>query len=176
MIACNEQHPKEQFIDASSSAVSLINDVVIYQGDKFTGYLFQLAPNHMDTLSLAAYRDGVLDGVSKKWFDNKQLMEMREFKMGKKNGPQIAFWENGNKRFEFIAKEDAYEGEMKEWAIDGSLFHLANFINGQEEGVQKLWYENGKIRANYVVIKGRRYGLLGTKNCKNVSDSVFAIK
>jgi antitoxin component YwqK of YwqJK toxin-antitoxin module len=176
LASCNAQKPDEPFVAASSSAVSLINDVVIYQGNRFTGYLFQLAPNQKDTLSLARYKDGLLDGVSKKWFKNKQLMEQREFKLGQKNGLQIAFWENGNKRFEFIAKADAYEGELKEWTVDGSLFHLANFVNGQEEGVQKLWYENGKIRANYVVIKGRRYGLLGTKNCKNVSDSIFVVK
>jgi antitoxin component YwqK of YwqJK toxin-antitoxin module len=53
---------------------------------------------------------------------------------------------------------------------------LAHFKDGQEEGSQKLWYDNGKIRANYVIIKGKRYGLLGTKNCKNVSDSIFVVK
>ena len=114
--------------------------------------------------------------VSKKYYPNKQLMEYREFKNEMKNGKQIAYWENGNKRFEFIAKDDAYEGELKEWDYHGRLFHLAHYKNGQEEGVQKLWYENGKIRANYVIIKGRRFGLLGTKNCKNVSDSIFVVK
>ncbi|MCX6338150.1 MAG: toxin-antitoxin system YwqK family antitoxin, partial [Bacteroidetes bacterium] len=69
-----------------------------------------------------------------------------------------------------------YEGELSEWTFDGKLIHLAHYIDGQEEGSQKLWYDNGKIRANYVIIKGKRYGLLGTKNCKNVSDSIFIVK
>jgi antitoxin component YwqK of YwqJK toxin-antitoxin module len=103
-------------------------------------------------------------------------MEIRHFVNGAKNGRQTAFWENGHKRFDFFAKNDAYEGELREWDIHGHLFHLAHFVNGQEEGVQKLWYENGKIRANYITIKGRRFGLLGTKNCKNVSDSIFIVK
>ena len=81
-----------------------------------------------------------------------------------------------NKRFDFVAKDDEYYGEMKEWTIDGKLFHLAHYVNGQEEGIQKMWYENGKIRANYVIIKGKRYGLLGTKNCRNVSDSIIMVK
>jgi len=114
--------------------------------------------------------------VSKKYYSNKQLMEYREFRNDMKNGKQIAYWDNGNKRFEFIAKNDAYEGELMEWDYSGNLFHLAHYKNGQEEGVQKLWYENGKIRANYITIKGRRFGLLGTKNCKNVSDSIFIVK
>ena len=119
------------------------------------------------------YINGLLSGTCKKWYLNKQLMESREYIMGRKNGKQIAYWENGNKRFEFVAKNDAYEGELKEWDYNGNLFHLAHYKNGQEEGAQKLWYDNGKIRANYVILNGKRYGLLGTKNCKNVSDSIF---
>ena len=114
--------------------------------------------------------------VFKKYYPNKQIMEYREFKNNMKNGKQIAYWDNGKKRFEFTAVNDAYEGELKEWDYNGKLFHLAHYKNGQEEGTQKLWYDNGKIRANYVIIKGRRYGLLGTKNCKNVSDSIFIVK
>ena len=114
--------------------------------------------------------------VQKKYFANNQLMEYREFRNGMKNGKQIGYWDNGKKRFEFVAKDDAYEGELKEWDSNGKLFHLAHYKNGQEEGSQKLWYENGKIRANYFIMKGKRYGLLGTKNCKNVSDSIFVIR
>ena len=114
--------------------------------------------------------------IYKKYYPNKQLMECREFRNEMKNGKQIAYWDNGKKRFEFDAINDAYEGELKEWDYNGSLFHLAHYNNGQEEGVQKLWYGNGKIRANYITLKGRRFGLLGTKNCKNVSDSIFVVK
>lgn len=114
--------------------------------------------------------------VQKKYYPNQQLMEYREYRNGMKNGIQISYWDNGNKRFEYIAKNDAYEGELREWDYNGKLFHLGHYMNGQEEGVQKLWYENGKIRSNYVIHDGRRFGLLGTKNCKNVSDSIFLTK
>lgn len=114
--------------------------------------------------------------VYKNYYPNHQLMECREYRNGMKNGKQIAYWNNGNKRFEYTAKNDEYEGEMKEWDYNGKLFHLAHYKNGQEEGIQKLWYENGQIRANYMMLRGRRYGLLGTKNCKNVSDSIFIDK
>ena len=103
-------------------------------------------------------------------------MEERYFLNGKKHGQQIAYWQNGNKRFEFMAKNEAYEGELKEWSSSGYLYHMGNYVNGQEEGAQKMWYENGKLRANYVIVQGKRYGLLGTKNCKNVSDSIFVMQ
>lgn len=114
--------------------------------------------------------------VIKKYFPNHQLMEYREYRNEMKNGKQIAYWDNGNKRFEYNALDDAYEGELKEWDYSGKLFHLAHYKNGREDGLQKLWYDNGTIRANYIIRNGRRYGLLGTKNCKNVSDSIFIFR
>lgn len=179
--SCNK--PKQAFIQEipknyvlkSSEKVSIKNDVVFLNNKKFAGFLYELNLNK-DTVLIEGYIDGLLSGVCKKWYSNKQLMEERHYVSGQKNGKQIAFWQNGNKRFEFFAKNDAYEGELKEYSENGHLFHLANYVNGQEEGSQKMWYENGKIRANYFIRNGKRYGLLGTKNCKNVSDSIFVVK
>lgn len=175
-VSCNEKQSKGLLFLKSSKNISIVDDIVFLKKEKFNGILYELNSNNKDTVLIEKYKEGLLNGTCKKWYLNNQLMESREYKFGTKNGKQISFWENGNKRFEFIAKSDAYEGEMKEWSINGSLFHLANFVNGQEEGTQKMWYDNGKIRANYVIIKGKRYGLLGTKNCKNVSDSIFVVK
>lgn len=159
----------------SSKEITFLNDVVYQNKEKYSGFLFELYPNQ-DTISSEGFINGQLNGVCRKWYPNKQLMEERLYAGGRKNGKQVTYWGNGKKRFEFIAKNDAYEGELREWTFDGKLTHLAHFKEGQEEGSQKLWYDNGKIRANYVIIKGKRYGLLGTKNCKNVSDSIFIVK
>lgn len=174
--SCDQSGPVQHFVLSSAKEVSKVDDIIFYRNEKFNGTLFELNPITGDTIVSQQIQDGLLNGISKRWYTNNQLMEYREYKFGRKNGKQIAFWENGKKRFEFIAKNDAYEGELKEWTVNGNLFHLAHFVDGQEEGVQKMWYENGKIRANYVVLNGKRYGLLGTKNCKNVSDSIFIVK
>jgi antitoxin component YwqK of YwqJK toxin-antitoxin module len=160
----------------SSKEISSRNDTIYLNTKKYSGYLYELYPNQKDTIFVSSYINGLQNGTEKKWFPNRQNMEIRSFTNGQKNGKQTAFWENGNKKFEFIAKNDVYEGEMKEWNNEGKLIHLANYKNGQENGTQKLWYDNGKIRANYVLIDGKRYGLLGTKNCRNVSDSIFSSK
>ncbi len=175
-ITFNEQKVLEKYILKSSREVSIKNDVVFLNEKKYNGFLYELHPDTKDTISVEGYLNGVLHGICKKWYPNKKLLEERFYNHGKKNGKQNAYWKNGNKKFEFIAKNDAYEGEMREYTFDGKLIHLATYANGQEEGTQKLWYDNGKIRANYVIINGKRYGLLGTKNCKNVSDSIFVIK
>ena len=186
LCSCTENKSKEVVVDKpsirktymlkSSAMVSVKNDIVFLNDKKFNGFLYELYPDTKDTISVEGFHDGLLHGICKKWYPNKQLLEKRLYNDGEKNGKQIAYWENGLKKFEFVAKNDAYEGEMREWTSDGKLIHLATYANGQEEGTQKLWYGNGKIRANYVIIKGKRYGLLGTKNCKNVSDSIFVVK
>lgn len=164
------------YVQKSSESISFKNDTILYANEKYSGYLYELNPENKDTISIEGFFGGVQSGVSKKWYASNKLMEQRHYRNGKKNGKQIAYWENGNKKFDFTAINDAYEGELKEWNVEGKLIHLANYKNGQESGTQKLWYDNGKIRANYVIINGRRYGLLGTKNCKNVSDSIFVSK
>jgi hypothetical protein len=163
------------YILSSSKDISVKNDTVFLTDRKYSGYLYELNAEK-DTILIGRYKDGLMSGVFRKWYSGKNLMEERYYLNGQKNGKQTSYWENGNKRFEFTALNDVYEGELKEWNISGNLIHLANFVNGQEEGTQKLWYDNGKIRANFVIRNGKRYGLLGTKNCMNVSDSIFAFK
>lgn len=171
-----DDEKNKTYVLKSSKDITLQNGIVFLNKKKFSGVFYDLNTNGKDTLSIEEYNAGLLDGISKKWYSNKQLKEERFYLKGEKSGKQIAYWGNGNKKFEFIAKNDSYVGEMKEWNFESQLIHIANFKNGQEDGTQKLWYDNGKIRANYFIINGKRYGLLGTKNCVNVSDSVFVIK
>ena len=166
---------KKTFVSNKSKAVSVKNNSLFFNDQKFNGVVYELYENG-DTLSIKKFSNGLQDGISKEWYSNNQLMETRNYEKGQKNGKQVAYFDNGNKKFEFIADNDIYEGELKEWNIQGNLIHLATYKNGQEEGTQQMWYDNGKIRANYVMKNGKRYGLLGTKNCTNVSDSIFCIK
>jgi antitoxin component YwqK of YwqJK toxin-antitoxin module len=161
------------FVEINASSMKFKQDTLYLETEKYSGFVYQLNPKTKDTLLLMEFVKGLQVGWSKKYYDNGNVQEVRQFSKGKKNGKQISYWENGNKRFEFMAKNDAYEGVLKEWDKEGKLYHLGNFVNGQEEGSQKMWYQNGKIKANYVVRNGKRYGLLGTKNCMNVSDSIF---
>jgi antitoxin component YwqK of YwqJK toxin-antitoxin module len=154
-----------------------IKNGIVFKGDKpYNGFLYEIDTLSKDTVSIVSYLNGKEEGITQKFYSKQHLKEQRFYSDGQKNGAQVAYWENGHKKFEFVAKDDRYEGVMKEWTIDGQLNHLAHFKNGQEEGEQKFWYENGKIKANYIIINGKRYGLLGTKNCKNVSDSIFVVQ
>ena len=70
-------------------------------------------------------------------------------------------------------KNGEYNGTNSLWAKDGQLIEEFNYKMGREFGSQKVWYLDGKIKSNYIIKNNRRYGLLGTKNCTNVSEEVF---
>jgi antitoxin component YwqK of YwqJK toxin-antitoxin module len=187
LFACNssnnQQNKVERFENAASSPVLLVNQLdstirnlngVIYKGSQpFTGIMFALYPSTSDTSLQHQYLNGLENGEWIKWYPKHQLRESRFFKSGKKEGVYTIYWENGKKQLEYHFLNDEYEGICREWNAEGRLTKEMNYVKGHEEGSQKWWYDNGKIKANYVIINGRRFGLLGTKNCMNVSDSIF---
>ena len=126
-----------------------------------------------DTAEIKNYIAGKENGTWKKFYPNHEIKEVREFNNGKKVGKMIGFWENKKSMLEYNFSDDEFNGTCKEWNYSGQLIREMNYVNGHEEGTQKMFYDNGKIRSNYIMKDGKRFGLLGTKNCVNVSDSIF---
>ena len=91
---------------------------------------------------------------------------------GKKEGLHEGWWPTGKKKFYFTAYDNEYNGEFYEWYASGLLGKAFHYKAGKEEGSQRLWWDNGTVRANYVVKKGKKYGLLGIKICMNPYDSI----
>jgi antitoxin component YwqK of YwqJK toxin-antitoxin module len=172
-----KQSKKVPFVykDASNYAFETHQDTLYFNNKKFSGIEYSLY-NQGDTAFSKPFLNGLEEGITKKWYPNKKLAEERLYIDGKKEGVHKGWWENGNKKFEFTVSNNEYTNEFKEWNSNGFLIKHFHYKNGQEQGSQKLFYENGKIKANYVILNGKRYGLLGTKNCKNVSDSIFNSK
>ena len=107
-----------------------------------------------------------------KYFSNGKLQESRRFDIGKKEGDYLGYYNDGSKNFIFQFKNGEYSGTNKVWTKGEALIEEENFKADYEQGVQKRWYLNGKIKSNYIIKNNRRYGLLGTKNCITVSDSI----
>lgn len=163
---------KKVMIDIAKGDFHTINDRTFLGKKFFTGYNYSLFPSG-DTAEISGFSEGREHGILFKFYPDRQLREKREFTHGKKAGSYSAWWDNGRKMLLYRFENDEYEGTCQEWNKSGRLIREMNYRRGHEEGPQKLFYDNGKIRANYIVLNGRRYGLLGTKNCVNVSDSVF---
>ncbi len=159
------------FVPANDSLFSSKQDTVLLNGVAFSGVQFLLYPNG-DTAMLTPFLNGLQEGICKKWYPGKQPAEERLFIAGKKEGIHKGWWPNGQPKFWFEISNDVYTGDFKEWNNNGILIKQAHYKNGQEDGRQQLFFDDGTIKSNYVIRNGRRYGLLGTKNCTNVSDSI----
>jgi antitoxin component YwqK of YwqJK toxin-antitoxin module len=176
LFACNNSKKKESlkivpkiYMKANALGLEKIQDIIFLKGKKFDGYIYEMY-TPKDTAFVKSYLNGIEEGVHKSWYPNKQLTEERFYHLGKKEGTHRAWWENGKLQTEYQISNDEYTGTYKEWNREGLLIKIFHYKNGQEDGSQKLFYDNGSIRSNYVIINGRRYGLLGTKNCKNVKN------
>lgn len=180
LFACHNSKKKETlmskqipniYIEVHTLGLEKIQDIIFFNGKKFDGYVYEMY-NPRDTAFIKSYLNGIEEGIHKSWHPNKQLAEKRFYHLGKKEGTHLAWWETGKLQTQYQISNDEYTGAFKEWNRDGRLIKFFHYKNGQENGSQKLFYDNGSIRSNYVIIKGRRYGLLGTKNCKNVKNNL----
>lgn len=161
------------YFNADSLLLENKNGTVYKDAIPFSGKVYQLNTGKKDTLSVIGYYNGKEQGEWKRFYADGQLEEIRYFDEGVKTKMLTRWWENRQKQFECTFKNGEYEGTLQEWNPTGQLIQEMHYKNGYEEGSQKLFYDNGKVRSNYVVKNGKRIGLLGTKNCVNVSDSIF---
>lgn len=173
LLSCRE---KEQIIlrnvNESNSTHWYSGGFLYVDSLRFSGTLFKLYSNTLDTFSVKKFLLGKEHGNWKQFYKNGALQSNRYYYHGKKVAYYDAWWPNGQKQLNYHFVNDLYHGKCLEWNPEGLLIKEMHYINGHEEGSQKVWYDNGKIKSNYVIKKGRRYGLLGTKNCNNVSDSI----
>jgi hypothetical protein len=161
-----------RYLSADDPSFVFVLDTLYYRNRKFTGYQFALYPNG-DTAFVKPCYEGLEEGLIKKWYADRQLAEERFYIAGKKEGVHKAWWPNGNPKFRYEFDNGEFSGSVKEWYESGALFKEFHYVKGYEDGSQKMYWINGKARANYIIKNNRRYGLLGTKNCINVADSVF---
>lgn len=156
-------------IDENDTGLSQERGVLFFEGSPFSGTIeARFSDHHLKSQS--HYRYGKLHGVQKKWYANRQLFSERNFQNGIKVGVHVGWWANGNKKYEFEFNDNGeHHGIANEWFENGQVFKQFNYQFGREEGSQKMYKPNGNLRANYVVVNGERFGLIGLKRCDAVS-------
>ena len=157
-------------VEISDDELQLTNGVLNYKGTPFTGSIisyYDAAKLKQETL----YKNGRKHGNERQWLvASGNLIEDRYYLKGKKVGIHKGWWKNGNLKFEYHFNDNgAYHGFVKEWDETGQLFRDFNYINGKEEGSQRMWKLDGSIKANYEVVNGERFGLIGLKKCYQVT-------
>lgn len=158
-------------INAAKVSISQSGPLTLINGKPANGLLFQLGDKG-DTVFAVPYLDGKENGWSRSYYPNKQRRELRYYRNGWKQGEHKGWYPDGRLAYVYQFKDDVYNGVVKEWSPQGILFRDMNYERGIEVGRQVIRYADGKIKSNYVIKNGVRYGLLGTKNCVNVKDSI----
>lgn len=176
IVACNESKTEIVFseiglqeVELSSNSLNQEGATLKFKNLPFNGFVVSYWPNG-NVRSKTGYLNGKREGESNIRNEDGKLLELRFYKSNKKVNKHEGWWPNGNKKFEYTFVDGFHHGAFLEWQNDGKPYKVFNYEMGQEIGAQKMWDSDGGIRANYVVKNGHRYGLIGLKNCKSVSD------
>ena len=104
--------------------------------------------------------------IVRKWYADGRIAEERGYTHGDKTGTHRGWWPNGMPQFECRFENGKSAGTCREWYPDGRLATIHRFERGAEAGLQQGWSASGAPQFSYVIRDGRRYGMLGTLNCK----------
>ncbi|WP_139957870.1 toxin-antitoxin system YwqK family antitoxin [Flavicella sediminum] len=170
-VACTHEHTVVDITPNEFSNVKIKNRLVYYNNKIFSGEIVSFYDSKKTKQKLSCfYVEGAKHGQEKKWYKDGAIQTLRFYTNNIKTGKHQGWWENGQKKFEFIFNDEGqYAGVLKEWYQNGIPYRVFNYKNGREEGSQKMWKSDGAIKANYVVANGERFGLIGLKKCDPVS-------
>ena len=107
-------------IHEGSNDLDLFKINVTYRGKVYSGMVYN-TNNIGDTISIGEYKNGLKNGLWKKFYSNGKLKEKRSFKNGLKVGLYEGFYSNGAKNFVFNFKNGEYNGTNRLWAKNGQI-------------------------------------------------------
>ena len=139
--AKNESNPKDGWFRLYWENESALNHI-------YYGKIWK--PSKNDQLRYEwKYKDGKrADGVSKGWFPNGQIKNIRTFKDGEEDGLWTEWYENGYKEKEGTFKDSSGnpipDGVWTYWYENGQKEKEIGYKDGKENGKWTYWYENGQ--------------------------------
>lgn len=173
-ISCQQGMPIE--LNATNANLTLKNGILYYNETPFSGNLV-MYQNDGKLTSDIQYTKGKKHGYEKHWYEDQTLAVERYYTENIKTGIHKAWWNDKTLKFVYhFNSQGAYHGNVKEWYKTGQLFRDFNYENGKEVGSQQLWKSNGNIKANYEVVGGERFGLIGLKKCYTVTVNSDEVK
>ena len=157
-------------VNASNNGLKLMNGILELSKVPYTGKLTTSYSNE-NLKSEIFYVNGKKNGSEKFWFENGVLAQERFYLNGFKSRIHKGWWDAEQPKFVYhFNNRGEFNGEVKEWYRSGQPYMSFNYENGKEKGSQQLWKADGTIKANYEVVNGERFGLIGLKKCYSVSN------
>jgi len=87
------------------------------------------------------------DSVYLRYNEKGLLTSYSTFKNGLKNGIAKKFYDNGKVEFEITYKDGLKNGLTKWFYENGGIYRETIYVNGLKDGIQKKYYEDGKLMA-----------------------------
>lgn len=118
-----------------------------YQSKLFSGIAFTMH-NEKNIKTESTYENGKLNGSSKMYFKNGQIMQEENYENGLRDGIAKKWYENGQIKLEY------------------------NYTKGNLIGIQKKWYENGHLKEQtfFTLGKNRTGAVSVNQNGQYTSD------
>lgn len=151
-------------VGAADPGLARDGALLLLDGEPWTGRVVERDAEGR-TLSIAAYVDGLRNGVDRGWWPDGAPRWERAYEEGLETGVHRGWWPDGTLAFERPYADGRLDGVVREWFPDGSRYREATYAAGHESGSQRMWWEDGTVRAAYVVRDGRRWGRIGSKGC-----------
>ena len=149
----------------------LLNGVLFLNNKPFKGILLSYHENGTKKSEIR-YKKGKKYGMEKKWYKDGKIRMERQYYNGIKINIHKGWWDNEKLKYRYVFDNNGrYNGKVEEWYVNGQKLREFNYTEGLENGKQKLWDLDGNIKANYEVINGERYGLIGLKNCFTIVEN-----
>jgi len=105
------------------------------------------------------YREGKLDGLYTKWYENGRKIEEGTYKDGKEDGLWTIWHEDGQKMVEIPYKDGDWEGVFRKWYDNGHLSEEGNYKNFKKDGLWTEFYEkNGLKKSDVTYYNGELVG------------------
>ena len=145
---------------------------LVYLQDKPFNGTSILKYNNNTIAEAIDYKNGIKNGVFKKWFEDGTLSFEAFYANGQLHGVSKSWWSNGNLRSESNYINGKANGIQKQWYVSGQKFKLMTLVNGKEEGMQQAWRRNGKIYNNYQAKNGRIFGLKRANLCFQLEEEI----
>jgi hypothetical protein len=134
-----------------------------YQGAPLTGLVLDFVSWHQLRKFVFVF-EGTLHGPEITWYDNGQRWTERHYYFGQEHGVQKAWYPNGQAESLKNFDHGVAEGDFFGWYQNGILSQYVKYENGREI-VAKTWTGGGKPFYNYVWNGNNRIGLQGDRFC-----------
>lgn len=100
--------------------------------------------------------EGKANGLSRGWYDNRQMEVEETFRNGISHGPRVRWHENGKRKSLAQIETGKVVGEFLEWHHNGQLAAKMTLDDGQPAGMVEAWYPSGALKSRIQFENGKQ--------------------